>query len=148
MIKHIWDKSKEGKSFKENFKPWNLHPTEFNLHNVHVWIEKNDKQTLNCFYDIIKERNELQHISASSKLTSNENIENKNAFTDFVQTNLDNPKFKNKFVAFVNGIFQDVGDKRNALIEKMYDKFGNVDMYVDKITAQKKVILIDTPEFN
>ncbi len=81
-------------------------------------------------------------------LTFNENVKNKSAFDDFIKTNLENPKFKNKFVAFVNGEFQDIGDKRNALIEKMYDKFGNVDMYVDKVTDQKKVIVIDTPEFN
>ena len=76
-----------------------------------------------------------------------ENIENKNAFEAFTKINLNNLQYKDKFVAFVNGEFQGISNKKNALIEKMYDKFGNVDMYVDKITDQREIILMDTPEF-
>ncbi len=151
MIENIWDELEEKTTFKQknkDIKPWDLDKREFNLHDLHIWIEEDSRQNLNCFYDFAKERNELQNISTSNEPTDNENIKNKNAFEDFVKTNLENPQFKNKFVAFVDGEFQNSGDKRNALIEKMYDKFGNVDMYVDKVTDQKKVVLIDTPEFN
>ena len=148
MVENIWEELKET-SFKrknEDFKQWNLgvDTSEFNFHDLSIWIETIDKQNLNCFSDL-KVRKVLQNISTPSNTI---NHENKNAFENFVKTNLDNPEFKNKFVAFVNGEFQDLSDKRNALIEKIYDKFGNVDMYVDQVTDQKKVILIDTPEFN
>ena len=73
-------------------------------------------------------------------------IENKIAFYDFKENNLENPRFKDKFVAFVNGKFQDVGDKENALIGKMYDKFGSVPMYVGKITDKKEFVFIATLE--
>ncbi len=131
-------------------KSWNLDAisNEFNLQDIPIWVEFIDKQNLDCSSNFFKERKALQNISISNKSIGNENIENKNAFEDFVKTNLNNPKFKNKIVAFVHRKFQDVGDKRNALIEKMYDQFGNVNMYVDKVTDQKKVILIDTPEFH
>ena len=149
MIEHIWD-GLEKTSFEqknEKIEQWNFDASEFNLHDLHIWIEIDNKQKSNCFLDFT-EIKALQNISIYNKSTGNENIENKNSFNDFVNTNLNNPQFKNKFVAFVDGKFQDSGDKRNALIDKMYDKFGNVDMYVDKVTDQKKVILIDTPEFN
>ena len=151
MNENIWDKSKEEMQFKQenrDVKLWNLDEREFNLHNLHIWIEAEYIQKLNCSYSVSEGRNKLRNISTHQNLTSNENTKNKNAFDDFIKTNLDNPKFKNKFVAFVNGKFQDIGDKRNALIEKMYNEFGNVDMYVDKVTDQRKVILIDTPKFN
>lgn len=89
----------------------------------------------------------LKTLLVCDNMSNNENAINKNAFEDFIKTNLCNPQFKNKFVAFVNGEFQDVEDKQNILIKKMYNKFGNVDMYVGKITDKKEIALIDTPEF-
>ena len=83
----------------------------------------------------------------SCECVDDENTRNEIAFNEFLKTHLNDPKYKNKFVAFVNGKLQDVGNKKNALIEKIYDKFGNVDMYVDRVTHQKEIILIDTPEF-
>lgn len=77
--------------------------------------------------------------------TTEENID-KIAFTQFLQENLHNPKYMNKYVAFVNGIFQDYGGRRNKLVHEMYQKFGNVRMYVGKITSERVMKRIDTPE--
>ncbi len=71
---------------------------------------------------------------------------NKNAFKQFLCENLNNPKYKNKYLAFVNGIFQDYGDKRTKLVHTMYQKFGNVKMYVGKVTSEKTKGIIDSPE--
>ena len=79
---------------------------------------------------------------------ANEYTQNKGAFDDFVKRNLDNPRFRNKFVAFVDGRYQGVESKENVLIMQMYDRFGNVHMYVGKVTDQEEIVLIDTPEFN
>ncbi len=104
----------------------------------------NDFKNITNFRDFLK----LLKLPMPEYEINTENIENKKAFDDFVKIHLNDLEYKNKFVAFVNGEFQSIGDKRNALIEKMYDEFGNVPMYVDKITDQKQIILIDTPEFN
>lgn len=77
---------------------------------------------------------------------NDENIKNKKAFSHFVKAHLDDCRFKNKFVAFVDGEFQGVGDAENELIEKIYVDFGNVDMYVGRVSNHRKTILIDTYE--
>ena len=74
--------------------------------------------------------------------------ENENVFNDFLKNHLDDPKYKNKFVVFVNGKLQDTGNVRSALAKKMYDQFGNVNMYVGKITDRIETVRISTPEFN
>ncbi len=122
----------------------------FQLHALHdqkIWFDKTPPL---CDYERFKEFSGLRTsvFTTPNDPPNNENVENKNAFEDFLRAHLDDPAYKNKFIAFVNGKFQAVGDKRNALIDEMYDKFGNVDMYVDKVTDHKQVILIDTPEFN
>ena len=91
---------------------------------------------------------ELENYPISKTTLKDENEENENAFNDFLKDHLDDPKYKNKFVAFVNGRFQDTGDTESALVNKMYEQFGDVYMYVGKITDQVETFLIDTPEFN
>jgi len=78
--------------------------------------------------------------------TDDENAENRKAFGDFVKAHLDDPELKDRFVAFVNGEFQGAGDAENALIEKIYGAFGNVDMYVGRVSNHRKTVLIDTYE--
>lgn len=146
MIENIWDGLEE-RSFKSenDIKTWNLDDPEFYLEDIPLWldIEKN----VFCSYNPNLPSEILKNILMYKNMPNTENIENKDAFEDFARNNLNNPQFKNKFVAFVNGKFQDAGDKKNVLIKKMYDEFGNVDMYVHKITDQRKIVLIDTPEF-
>lgn len=75
------------------------------------------------------------------------NKENENAFNAFLKDHLDDPFYKNKFVAFVNGKLQDIGDTESGLVNKMYEQFGDGYMYVGKITDEVETGLIDTPEF-
>ncbi len=137
----------ENSSFNHHseIKEWNLDKTELHLEDIQSWFDINENifcsYKLNVFFvDVLK------NIPMHKNITNTENIQNKSAFENFAKNNFNNSQFKDKFVAFVNGEFQDAGYKKNALIKKMYDKFGNVDMYVHKITGQK-MVLIDTPEF-
>ena len=70
--------------------------------------------------------------SARSRYESEraKNAINENAYRDFVSDNSDSPEFKGKFVAFVHGKLQGSDRSQMDLISRMYDKFGNVYMYV------------------
>ena len=99
--------------------------------------------------EFLRRLNHPKYLNSYNRTGSDdENEENENAFNDFLKDHLDDPKYKNKFVAFVNGRFQDTGDTESALVNKMYEQFGDVYMYVGKITDQVETFLIDTPEFN
>ena len=47
-----------------------------------------------------------------------------NAFDDFVKSNLNNPEFRDKYVAFIDGKFAGVGDKKTELVLRLYDKLS------------------------
>ena len=64
------------------------------------------------------------------------------AFDKFVNENADKPEFKGKFVVFVHGKYEAIGDDRNDLIENVYDKYGNVPMYASEITKERRIIHI------
>ena len=68
-----------------------------------------------------------------------ENAINENAYRDFVSSNSDNPEFKGKFVAFVHGKLQGSDRSQMDLIYRMYDKFGNVYMYVGRSSGVEYV---------
>ena len=147
MIENIWCELKEETSFEQKnkcIKLWNLEKKKINLHDLNSWTGDNKKSICFCeFFKIFD--NDFKNIRTYSHFKNDKNTVNKKAFEDFVKINLNSSEYKNRFVAFVNGKFQGVGDKRNTLIGKMYDKFGNVDMYVDKVTDEKEIVLIDTP---
>ena len=86
-------------------------------------------------------------VHTRSVYTSTKNMENKIAFNKFKAGHIDDPEFKDKFVAFVNGEFQSVGDRKETLVESMYDRFGNVPMYVSVISNCKRVVRLRTPRF-
>jgi len=52
----------------------------------------------------------------------------------------------NKYVAFVNGIFQDSSNVEAELVEKMYEKFEDVDMHIGKVTTKIQRGMIESPE--
>ncbi len=81
------------------------------------------------------------------KITNNRNSGNKKAFEDFVEMHLDNPEYADKYAVFVDGCFQKHGINQIDLVKEMYDKFGNIEMYVGKISSSKTTIIMDTPEF-
>ena len=67
------------------------------------------------------------------------NAINENAYWDFVSRNSTNPEFKGKFVAFVHGKFRGSDRSQLDLISRMYDKFGNVYMYVGRSSGVEYV---------
>lgn len=82
-----------------------------------------------------------------SAYRSTKNRKNVIAFNKFKAEHMDDPEFKDRFVAFVHGEFQAVGDKEVALIEQMYDRFGNVPMCVDVMNDRQKIVYLRTPRF-
>ena len=70
---------------------------------------------------------------------------NKAAFKEFVKNNLHDPKFRNRYAIFAHGDLQDVGDDELELIQKTYERFGDVDMYVGKVSERRRVLL-ESPE--
>ncbi len=72
---------------------------------------------------------------------------NKTAFEKFLKENINNPKYRNKYVGFVNGNIEDyVSSSEGDLIRKIYNKYGNVEMYVGKISEIQDIWVIDMPE--
>ena len=74
-----------------------------------------------------------------------ENAVNKKAYWDFVAQNSTNPEFEGRLVAFVHGKLQGSDSSRPDLVRSMYDKFGNVCMYVGRSSGVEDV-LTATPQ--
>jgi len=89
---------------------------------------------------------ENEHVYLVSRVELIANPTNKMAFNTFLTENVYNPQYTNKFVAFVNGKFEGVDEDRSKLVKEMYDKFGNVETYVGKVTLSQEIKIIDSPE--
>lgn len=81
-----------------------------------------------------------------------DNDVNDAAYRAFVAANSDNPELEGMFVAFVHGSFQGRDRSQLDLICRMYDRFGNVPMYVgrssgvmDVATVSPQVMWADPP---
>jgi len=73
-------------------------------------------------------------------------VDNETAFKQFKKDNLQNPQYAEKYVAFVNGSYEGVDESESKLVEKIYEDFGNVEMFVGKISSAEQEEVIDTPE--
>ncbi len=146
MSENIWHELKEESSFKQKnpeIKKWNLNKTELYPQSIQSWFDIKDNffcTYADYFVNFLKS-NSLKDIA------NNKNSKNKRAFEDFIQTHLQNPEYVGKYVVFVDGHFQKHGIDKIALVKEMYDKFGNIEMYIAKISSPKTTIVIDTPEF-
>ena len=66
------------------------------------------------------------------------NYVNRKAFEAFVDQHKEDARFKHKYVAFVHGKYQGSDLSMTPLVHSMYDKFGNVDMYVDRVPPKEQ----------
>lgn len=82
-----------------------------------------------------------RHISQSKTPLNDET-----AFEQFKEKNLYNSKYVDKYVVFVDGVLQDVGNNEVELVKKMHEKFGNIDMYVGKVSQKIRSGMIESPE--
>jgi len=71
---------------------------------------------------------------------------NRSAYNIFVNENLHDPKFQEKYVVFVNGQLEDVADNEVELVKQVHEKYGNIDMYVGKVSLEKTKGMIESPE--
>jgi len=74
------------------------------------------------------------------------NAENRRAFEGFLRAHLEDPEFRDRFVAFVHGKFQGAADAEGELIRRIYGTFGNVEMYVGRVSGRRTTVMVDTLE--
>ena len=70
---------------------------------------------------------------------------NQLAYELFVKTNTIDVLQK-KYVVFVNGKLEEFGDSESELVGKMYDKHGNIEMWVGRTSGERDIINIDSYE--
>ena len=68
------------------------------------------------------------------------------AFKKFAAANKDDPEYAGRYVVFVHGILQAVGDSEIELVRRMYKQFGNVDMHVGRVSEYNRIVCINSPE--
>ena len=136
---------------------------KINIHNPQILLEI-EPWDVNALLTLIKQQNytkkpDVAHnwLSDSKREIERKMIANdedalsdfersKKAFNDFVKNNVQNPKFSGKYVVFINGQYQGVGDSKIDLVTQMYRKFGNVAMYAGCVSQSIQPILIESPE--
>ena len=82
------------------------------------------------------------------ELFTNVNAEfelNKNAFIDFIDTNFNNPDYRDKYIVFVHGDLYAIGDTEIELVQQVYKNFGNIVMYVGKVSQNIPIERIESP---
>lgn len=68
------------------------------------------------------------------------------AFERFVAANMNSPEYAGRSVVFVHGILQAVGDSERELVMMMHKQFGNVPMHVGKVSAYRRIEMVESPE--
>ena len=71
---------------------------------------------------------------------------NENAFEKFIKANLCNPKYRDKYVVFVHENLYATGNTEAELVKKVYKNFGNIDMYVSRVSQKMRLETIESPE--
>lgn len=69
----------------------------------------------------------------------------KRVFENIKSDLIKNPKMRGKYVAIVNGEIIDTDEQKVRLVKKMYDTFGNVEMFVDKVESKRSIGMIKSP---
>ena len=140
MIEDIWQVLEEKTPFEQEstyIEQWDLDKTATCPHDASLWFDVKK--------DACVENLENLFTSFSLKdIANNKNSKNKNAFDAFVKTHLQNPEYVDKYAVFVDGHFQKCGVDMIALAKEIYEKFGNVEMHIGKISSQKTIFVMDT----
>ena len=72
---------------------------------------------------------------------------NQLAYELFVKTNPKGDTSQKKYVVFVNGKLDEFGDSESELVGKMYDKHGNIEMWVGRTSGERDTHIIESPEY-
>ena len=73
-----------------------------------------------------------------------ENDKNQQAYELFIKNNPNAGTLEKKYVAFVNGKLEEFGDSERELFIKIYDKYGDIDMWLGRTSGEKDVCVIDS----
>lgn len=107
-------------------------------------IKKNEPFTHTLWKDLPIETSKILftfEVSDNFKINKN-----RNAYDIFVNEHLHDPKFQEKYVVFVNEQLKDVADDEVELVKRIHEKYGNIDMYVGKVSLEKTKGIIESPE--
>lgn len=135
---------KEPKQWFADFYTIALYKQDFDIKDVEK-VQQITCVDKNIYWKQIPIKSEKDVFFAFKSDSSTHNS-NQTEFDRFLIVNFDNPKYKDRYVVFVNGVFQGVDDVENKLVKKIHEEFGNVEMYVGKITLESDIHIIDTPE--
>lgn len=70
----------------------------------------------------------------------------KDAFLRMFAGLLKNPRYNRKFVAVFKGEVVDYDRDNRELAKRVYAKYGYVPIYIDKVSEEKRVIEVSSPE--
>lgn len=69
------------------------------------------------------------------------------AFETFKKNNVGDPNMRDVVVGFVDGKLECIGHGLEDTISAIYDRCGNVPMYVNSISGSERVVRLRTPRF-
>lgn len=118
----------------------------YNENEILKEIQKTNSFSKECsIWNGTLKEDEFVHIISKTNL-SYPIKNNKSAFNDLVMDKVYDPAYAEKYAVFVNGTLEGVNTIRSKLVKEIYDKFGNVEMFIDKITLKNNIEIIDSPE--
>ena len=132
-----WHNSQEK---PKNISRW----SEISLQTDQVTLESSRRWTI--LPEITEEQHSVQPIKIDSKPTWKKEFEiNVNAYQIFLNTNLSNPYYRDKYVVFIHGILCGIGEIKTEIIKKIQKKYGDIDMYVGRISENRPTVKFRSP---
>lgn len=68
------------------------------------------------------------------------------AFREMKAELLENPKYRDRFVAIHGGRVVDVDEDRRALARRVYERYGYVPIYMGRVEAAERILEVPSPE--
>jgi hypothetical protein len=110
-------------------------------------VKKNSSEDLVESTELREElRKELMNeIKAKEKLTGLMSIKKeKRSFLNMKKDLVENKTYNNKFIAILNGKIVDFDVDNRKLAKRVYEKYGYIPIYIDKVEKETKTFEIST----
>jgi len=106
------------------------------------------KKRLTSHYSILSQPSVIANSLATKSISASEQIfeREKNSFAKLKETLLHDAVYVNKFIAIMDGKIVDSDYDRSALAERVYTKHGYVQLFIGKVTKQKRYRELPSPE--
>jgi len=106
------------------------------------------KKRLVAHYPIPRQPSVVASSFAAKAVSPSDEIfeREKNSFVKLKEILLSDPAYLNKYVAVVDGKVVDSDYDDSVLAERVYEGFGYIPLFIGKITRQKRVVELPSPE--